>query len=45
MDKFTELLEKVDAEIERAKKLIPIMAMGMVVIRKLIVEAQKEEEK
>jgi len=40
-----ELLKKVDSEIEEARKLIPIMAMGMVVVRKLIVDAQKEGKK
>ena len=45
MDKFDELLKKVDSEIEEARKLIPIMAMGMVVVRKLIVDAQKEGKK
>lgn len=43
-DKYTELLQKVDEEIEIAKRLIPVMAIGMIAIRKVIVEVMGDVE-
>jgi hypothetical protein len=37
LDKINELLQKVDAEIEKAK-VNPMAAMGMIIIRRIIVE-------
>ena len=39
---MSNLLKKVDAELEIAKELNPVMAMGMLVIRKMIVEVEKD---
>ena len=39
---MTNLLTKVDAEIKTAKGLNPIMALGMLAIRKMIVEGDRD---
>jgi len=39
---MSNLLNRVDAELEIAKELNPIMAMGMIAIRKMIVEEQQD---
>ena len=42
--KYTNLLQKVDAEIEIAKAAMPIMAMGMAVVRLMIVKEMEDDK-